>query len=227
MTKNLIIGDVHGCGDELEDLISQTHQDHNLICIGDLFDRAPQGVKVWELIQKYNITCLLGNHEIKMLSFLKKERDWLPPNYYHFLNAFSEKYHLIGLVDFLERLPRLLDLGSCIAVHAAVDVTSPLSEDKGINCYGYKNDLWPNNYKGEQLVVYGHKVFQPPLVKLNSIGIDTAACNGGCLTGYCPEDAKFYTAKSKSDYFTSIKGVRIEPNDTVLNFRSVPQGTLQ
>lgn len=226
--KNLIIGDIHGCGDELEDVISQSAGEHNLFCVGDLFDRAPKGVKVWELIHKHNILCTMGNHEVKMLNYLRGERGWLSANYYYFLNDFAERYNLADLVNFLERMPLLLDLGLYLVTHAAADVENPLREDKSINCYGrYENEeiVWPEHYKLNKIVCYGHRVYDFPRVEysedgfMNSIGLDTAACHGRVLTGYCHEENRLYVAKSKKDYFSEIRGKKIEPSEAVTKFR--------
>ena len=74
--RNIIIGDVHGCIDELKELINKLElvsTDH-LFFIGDLIDKGPDSVGVvkyvYELSKLYSTVLILGNHEEKFLRFL-------------------------------------------------------------------------------------------------------------------------------------------------------------
>lgn len=230
---NFVFGDAHGTGYELEKLIEPVAATHNIISVGDLFDRAPNGVKVWELIKKYNIKSVMGNHESKMLDFLTGKRDYLGMGYYNFLNKFSLVYNLQDLVNYLKSLPKILKItDNCIVTHAAVNLDNPFKEDKNINCFGrypeqaFNKDRkeWQEKYKKEVLVLFGHVASKEILVgysktgKINSIGLDTSACHGGKLTGYSVEENKIISVKSREDYFTNLKGFRTEPNKLVKEY---------
>lgn len=73
------IGDVHGCADELEnllDLIQPTMQDR-LISLGDLIHKGPQEFEVLVILNTmrvmgFNIEVVLGNHELQFLRYLDK-----------------------------------------------------------------------------------------------------------------------------------------------------------
>ena len=74
--RNIIIGDVHGCIDELKELINKLEivsTDH-LFFIGDLIDKGPDSVGVvkyvYELSKLHSTILILGNHEEKFLRFL-------------------------------------------------------------------------------------------------------------------------------------------------------------
>jgi serine/threonine protein phosphatase 1 len=47
----LIIGDIHGCYNELQDLLDKSGigDDEPIIALGDLFDRGPYPLQVFEL----------------------------------------------------------------------------------------------------------------------------------------------------------------------------------
>ena len=78
-----IVGDVHGCMDELRELIAKlgyipgddglpTHPDgRRLAFVGDLVDRGPDAVGVLELVRKMvaagTALCVPGNHDEKLL----------------------------------------------------------------------------------------------------------------------------------------------------------------
>ena len=74
--RNIIIGDVHGCLDELKELINKLElsSTDNLFFIGDLIDKGPDSVGVvkyvYELSKLYSTVLILGNHEEKFLRFL-------------------------------------------------------------------------------------------------------------------------------------------------------------
>jgi len=81
MARTIIIGDIHGCVDELTDLlsvdkgISLTKED-TLILIGDLLDKGPDSNGVVRLLSSFhsdgfNIVLILGNHEEKHARFRK------------------------------------------------------------------------------------------------------------------------------------------------------------
>jgi serine/threonine protein phosphatase 1 len=75
-TRIIIIGDVHGCIDELNELIQilDLNQHDHVIFIGDLIDRGPDSygviLKAISLAKKCNLKLVLGNHEEKLLRFL-------------------------------------------------------------------------------------------------------------------------------------------------------------
>jgi Icc-related predicted phosphoesterase len=74
--RNIIIGDVHGCLEELKELINKIElsRTDNLFFIGDLIDKGPDSVGVvkyvFELSKLYSTLLILGNHEEKFLRYL-------------------------------------------------------------------------------------------------------------------------------------------------------------
>jgi len=81
MPKTYIIGDVHGCIDELQELIQQLAPGayDQLIFIGDLIDRGPDssGVvrQVVQWSKQLNVKLILGNHEEKFLRYVQHIKD--------------------------------------------------------------------------------------------------------------------------------------------------------
>ncbi|OJD16689.1 hypothetical protein AJ78_03159 [Emergomyces pasteurianus Ep9510] len=67
----IVIGDVHGCLDELESLLQKTNFDPNngdhLIFTGDLIAKGPKSIGVIDLARKYRASCVRGNHEDRVL----------------------------------------------------------------------------------------------------------------------------------------------------------------
>lgn len=72
--KTLLISDIHGCLEELNellDLVKYTPQNYRLIVVGDLVDRGPFSASVVKKIRKMNVECAIGNHDSKATRWLK------------------------------------------------------------------------------------------------------------------------------------------------------------
>jgi serine/threonine protein phosphatase 1 len=78
--RHIIIGDVHGCLDELKELISKLsiNSTDTLYFIGDLIDRGPDSpgvVKyVHSLATQNKLVLILGNHEEKFLRYVIQKK---------------------------------------------------------------------------------------------------------------------------------------------------------
>lgn len=127
-----VIGDVHGCFDELMELINRIEEEDDnarFILLGDLIDRGP---KIYETIQwamenikkggKFQI--VLGNHEYMVigwyhgiyLPYVNGESSYLEGTRYHFEETIY-RYHLTAeqvgeIVSFFESWPLYLDVTS-------------------------------------------------------------------------------------------------------------------
>lgn len=81
MRRTLIIGDVHGCIDELLELMRQLDPSTNdhIIFIGDLIDRGPDSLAVIRQVVQWSkyfqVKLVLGNHEEKFLRYLRHIND--------------------------------------------------------------------------------------------------------------------------------------------------------
>ena len=64
--KRLIIGDIHGCFTELQELLDKaglSPQDE-IIALGDIVDRGPDSTKVLDFFRTHpNARSLIGNHD--------------------------------------------------------------------------------------------------------------------------------------------------------------------
>jgi hypothetical protein len=67
-----VIGDVHGCSEELAQLIHELPpgRDDQLVSVGDLFHRGPDPISVMEVFREARGRFILGNHERKVLARL-------------------------------------------------------------------------------------------------------------------------------------------------------------
>ena len=64
-----IVGDIHGCSNELDALIGKLDigTEERLISVGDLFHRGPDPAGVMDLLREAGALFVLGNHELRVL----------------------------------------------------------------------------------------------------------------------------------------------------------------
>lgn len=209
MPKEFIVGDIHGCFDELLELIEKIglKEDDLLISLGDIVDRGGKSKQVFEyLSNRPNTIVLIGNHERKhlngILSYAQEiVKVQLANEYERFLN-------------WLRTLNYYHETDEAIIVHAAFEHDKRLNEQKEEVLSGSTsgerhlekkygpNAFWNDHYNGEKPIIYGHHVVDSvPLVKNNTYGIDTGACHGGMLTAIELPGFIVHQVKSKKDYW--------------------------
>ena len=70
------MGDVHGCRDELVELVERAGVDR-VVLVGDLFTKGPDPAGVYRLVRGNEWSAVLGNHDLRLLRALggKREKD--------------------------------------------------------------------------------------------------------------------------------------------------------
>ncbi|MBC8329836.1 MAG: metallophosphoesterase, partial [Planctomycetes bacterium] len=81
MSATWIVGDIHGCAEELAELIDglQLGPEDRLISVGDLYHRGPDPLGVARLLVAAGAEIVLGNHEhvlLRKLQLLGPNGDW-------------------------------------------------------------------------------------------------------------------------------------------------------
>jgi protein phosphatase len=132
-----IIGDVHGCCDELEELMAQLGYssegrhalgNRKLIFVGDLVDRGPRVLDTIRTVQRMvsagNALCVPGNHDEKLMRWLKGHKVTVAHGLQQSIDELQalpiEERSRIG--EFLEGLVShyVLDSGNLVVAHAGV-----------------------------------------------------------------------------------------------------------
>ena len=66
--RTLLVGDIHGCYEELQELLvaARIQASDRIISVGDLADRGPESPQVLEFfLERPNSQVIMGNHEWK------------------------------------------------------------------------------------------------------------------------------------------------------------------
>jgi len=223
--RRLIIGDIHACYDELQELIDRAglSRDDEIIATGDILDRGPDSYLVMEFFaNQVNACSVMGNHERKHIrSFhrlikpaisqiiVRKQFDELGENCYQ------------KSIEWLKTMPLFLDLPEAIIIHAFFEPRIPLSEQKENVIVGtlsgemymqqmYK-EPWYSLYDNDKPLIVGHLNYagtgQPFIYKDHVFCIDTGCCHGGNLTGIILPDFHIISVKSHRNYWAMMKSL--------------------
>ena len=210
-----VIGDVHGCVNELEQLVSNIKEEHNVpILVGDWIDTKysdsnNNAVIIDYLLANPHILLVKGNHEENLYKHINNN-DYTESPFFNsrLLMSTSEEYRA-KFIELYNRSYTSIRGQGFIVTHAPCKskylLTSP---DKMTNLY-YKTeekcDLISNIYDDKHynncwpLHLYGHLTFDKPVKTKYSIGLDTGVGYGNVLTGYNVNSKKFITVKSLLD----------------------------
>ncbi|MBK9260824.1 MAG: metallophosphoesterase [Polyangiaceae bacterium] len=197
MARSIIIGDLHGCRDELEDLLSLIGfgSSDQLVSVGDLVVRGPNPAGTVDLLQKVSARVVRGNHEDRLLRHRQAPRGHAPPlgTLQREVVRVFKQHHW----DFIASLPLWLDLPehNVRVVHAGVDPRFPMDRQsprvlmyvRCLDSYGtpterYGPTLWGEVYSGPPHLVFGHNAKELPQIHPYATGVDTGCVYGGRLT---------------------------------------------
>ena len=119
--RTIVIGDLHGCYDELLDLLDKVSfaSEDRLICVGDLITKGPKNREVLDrFMSDPQFTAVIGNHDLALRRRWNGEKFKLKPSQkptHKELKKDKERY-----VPFLNQLPFTIDLGTHLVVHAGL-----------------------------------------------------------------------------------------------------------
>ena len=192
-----IIGDVHGCFDELILLIEKSgyqKDQHRLVLLGDLINKGPYSFEVLEWVKNSQFAePVLGNHELKFITIIEKQQD-LPPILKELKIQMGKQ--LPDYISWMKNWPVYIEEEDFLAVHGGIIpgehphssktellVNIRYWDGTGENMQDSSCPAWHDLYTDSKLVIYAHWAQQGLHIKNNSIGLDTGCVYGGYLTG--------------------------------------------
>uniref|UniRef100_UPI0003783745 polynucleotide kinase-phosphatase n=1 Tax=Nocardiopsis alkaliphila TaxID=225762 RepID=UPI0003783745 len=216
-----VIGDVHGCRSELESLLGElgyeTYRDgrgrpigarhpegRTAVFVGDLVDRGPDTPGVLRLVMGMvadgDALCVPGNHENKLVRYLKKGTATLTHGLAETveqLGGESEEFRK-EVLDFCDGLVShlILDGGRLVIAHAGLKEEyhgRASGRVRSFALYGQTSGEtdefglpvrlpWAREYRGKAMVVYGHVPTDKTEWINNTLCLDTGCVFGGRLT---------------------------------------------
>ncbi len=209
MSRTVVVGDVHGCYDELVALVERVglSESDRLVCVGDLIAKGEKSREVLELFMAdARLTSVLGNHDRAVLEYWKgaREKKELKPSQRKAAKRLKEGRE--AFAAYLETLPAYMDLGAHVVVHAGLRPGVALAEQSldaltelrtlGPDRASRKGTPWYEVYDGDKVVLFGHWPSPEPRRGPRAIGLDTGCVYGFRLTAYQIETGEFYSVPS-------------------------------
>lgn len=233
MSRTIVIGDLQGCYQETLALLKKcdvTPTDR-VIFTGDLVDRGPDPAKCVELAMRReqiqgSSASILGNHEDRHLEYQHQVdigRDpncVIPTHVYTRQQLKAEHYEYIRSMPLFIRLPEY----NAAVVHAGVFPGRPLEAQKRHHllhiqmiCPPSEESKWPSKapegwkfwthfWEGPERLIFGHSVFDKPLMTDKLAGIDGGGCFGRQLHALILPEWEIRSIDCKTDYGKGSRG---------------------
>jgi len=210
-SRTIVVGDLHGCYDELEELLEKANfsDEDRLVCVGDLITKGPKNREVLErFMTDPQFSTVIGNHDLALRRrWLGEEVDLKPAQkeVHKELKAEKDSY-----TAYLCTLPFIIDLDTHLVVHAGlrpnVELHSQTTGDlTRIRTLGPDRECeegtpWYHVYYGEKTVLFGHWPAPEPRRGKKAIGLDTGCVYGYQLTAYIIETDEFVSVAAHRAY---------------------------
>jgi serine/threonine protein phosphatase 1 len=235
MNRVFVVGDVHGCVDELDVLLTSLALSPGdaVVFVGDYVDRGPASKEVLDLLialrcrAEIQTTFLKGNHEDMLLSYMGLAGRY-GESYLH--NGGVDTLVSYGLhpltpgpevaaalpddhLEFLRGLDLIHTIGPFLVTHAGIDPERPLAEQREEDLLWIRERFVSHPHPLPYTVCFGHTPRRDVLLHLPyKIGVDTGCVYGNRLS--CIE-------LRESRLFQVRRGARrIESRDLRSRFRA-------
>jgi bis(5'-nucleosyl)-tetraphosphatase (symmetrical) len=218
----LVIGDVHGCIDELISLVQKATMDHNkgrqfgaIVLVGDLCNKGPCSSQVIRYVRsQQDWFSVRGNHDDRALMAALGDVECCSKPKYEWVNSLSDED-----VAWMSNLPYTISISKTmfnndetsptehhdfIIVHAGLDPTIVDLDSQDTKTLVTVRDLkvseksiaWAKVWQGPQIVIFGHDAKRGLQRENFAIGLDSGCCYGKTLTAIILPEMEFVTVNA-------------------------------
>ena len=214
--RRLIVGDIHGCADELAELLFRFRfmPGHDrLFSVGDVVGKGPKAREALELLHQFDARITLGNHEQHLLDAAALPAARRTPRHSRYLESLGPDRDL--WLGRIAAWPLYIEEPDLLIVHAGLEpgVDHPSRMRREVltrirTWDGRGDDLdrqgidppWFECVPAGKTVVFGHWA-ERGLVDLPRFkGLDTGCVYGRELTAWCPEEKRFHHIAARKAY---------------------------
>ncbi len=208
--RTLVVGDVHGCLEELTELLDVaglTSADR-LVLAGDLVAKGPDSPGVVALARARGALGVLGNHDAHVLKGRDGDLGALKGSHRHVAERLTEEDW-----RYLEALPLWLDFPELdtLVVHAGLLPNLALEQQprhlllnlRSLDENGQGSTRvtggrpWAERWPGPRFVVFGHDALRGLQRHPHALGLDTGCVYGGTLSAVWLPERRLVQVKAK------------------------------
>ena len=211
--RTLVIGDVHGCIDELTELLEKMgyqHPEDDLVFVGDLINKGPKSLEVLDFVQKHHAIVTMGNHELKFLRAMEQNLPSSPK-----LNELKVQMgaNLPMWLNTLRNFPPFWENEHCLVVHGGLvpgmdPKNTPLHmlatirtwDGIGKDLQNPNNPPWYDSFENTKVKVFGHWAARGLVDLPHALGLDTGCVYGRKLTGVILPERTLYQVQARKQY---------------------------
>ena len=214
LPRTLVIGDVHGCISELDELVRRfaPTADERVVLVGDLVAKGPDSQAVVQRCREAGWAAVLGNHDGKVLDCRFPRPDRSVPKAHH------QRVAATLIEDdwaWLDALPLHLDLDEHTSVvHGGALPGVPLHEQERdtLLCLRSIDDAgrpsqrvdggrpWASLWPGPRHLVFGHDALRGLQRWPHATGLDTGCVYGKCLSGLVLPSGELIQVSARHPY---------------------------
>jgi len=210
----IVIGDVHGCLDELTTLytsLAPTPQDL-VVLAGDLVAKGPCSAEVLQFVRRHHIRAVLGNHDAHWLHYWRTQdpRTLSSVARHQAEQLQAEDWAYLDALPLSLHLPRL----NTLIVHAGVLPGVPLSAQQPQHLLNMRSILpdgsvafraaegrpWVESWYGPAFVVFGHDAVRGLQHTPYALGLDTGCVYGHRLSAVVLPEQRLVTVEARRAY---------------------------
>ena len=212
--RTIIIGDIHGCLDEFEELLERVcfKREHDrLILVGDLINKGPNSLGVLKKAHELHCQVILGNHEDNFIRSVRNPSSNSSQSFEKLKREMAQEFEF--WFEWMEGLPTFIEDETFLVVHAGLRPNyHPKETDKriltrirtwdglGENLFSEDDPPWFDLYHGDKLVIFGHWASLGPMVRPTVICLDSGCVYGRQLTALILPERDIVQVDAKKVY---------------------------
>jgi hypothetical protein len=215
----IAIGDVHGCIDELQDLLRECdYRPGDLVVfLGDLVSKGPDSISVVQMAREIGAIGIRGNHDFEVIRWHQAIKSGVDPpvvgsEHFHIASCLSDAdmkwmYSLPWYISSKELGALFVHAGFVSGIRLAkqnprlmMNMRSILP-DGTVTSKFFNNWPWARLWDGPQTVLFGHDADRGLQQYEHAIGLDTGCVYGGRLTACILPEKRLVSVSARREYF--------------------------